>query len=109
MKRATDNSHKTGREIFRNDNETPPLRTVTFYMQKFSLAQISQASKLFETITVAYEDRHRTRDCRSTRLRKAVVPCQNKIILMTFRPEPTPSVDRPKIILFQHETTSIII
>jgi len=32
-----------------------------------------------------------------------VVPCQNKIILKNFRPEPPPSVDRrnPKIILFQ--------
>ena len=37
---------------------------------------------------------------------KAVVPCQNKIILKNFRPEPLPSVDRPKIILFQHGTTS---
>ena len=36
----------------------------------------------------------------------AVVPCQNKIILKNFRPEPPPSVDRPKIILFQHGTTS---
>jgi len=35
-----------------------------------------------------------------------VVPCQNKIILKNFRPEPPPSVDRPKIILFQHGTTS---
>jgi len=40
---------------------------------------------------------------------KAVVPCQNKIILKNFRPEPPPSVDRPKIILFQHGTTSKII
>jgi len=37
---------------------------------------------------------------------KAVVPCQNKIILKNFRPEPPPSVDRPKIILFEHGTTS---
>jgi len=37
---------------------------------------------------------------------KAVVPCQNKIILKNFRPEPPSSVDRPKIILFQHGTTS---
>ena len=36
---------------------------------------------------------------------KAVVPCQNKIILKNFRPEPPPSVDRPKVILFQHGTT----
>jgi len=35
---------------------------------------------------------------------KAVVPCQNKIILKNCRPEPT--VDRPKIILFQDGTTS---
>jgi len=48
MKRATDNNHKTGREIFRNDNETPPLRTVTFYMQKFSLAQISRAQNFLK-------------------------------------------------------------
>jgi len=34
-----------------------------------------------------------------------VVPCQ-KIILKNFKPEPSPSVDRPKIILFQHGTTS---
>ena len=40
---------------------------------------------------------------------KAVVPCQNKIILKNFRPESPPSVDRPKIILFQHGTTSKII
>jgi len=40
---------------------------------------------------------------------KAVVPCQNKIILNNFRPEPPPSVHRPKIILFQHGTTSKII
>jgi len=39
---------------------------------------------------------------------KAVVSCQNKIILKKFRPEPPPSVDRPKIILFQHGTTSKI-
>ena len=31
---------------------------------------------------------------------KAVVPCQNKIILTNFRPQPPPSVDRPKIILY---------
>jgi len=37
---------------------------------------------------------------------KAVVPCQNKIILKNYRPEPPPSVDRPRIILFQHGTTS---
>jgi len=37
---------------------------------------------------------------------KAVVPCQNKIILKNFRPKPQPSVDRPKVILFQHGTTS---
>jgi len=30
----------------------------------------------------------------------------NKIILKNFRPEPPPSVNRPKIILFQHGTTS---
>jgi len=36
----------------------------------------------------------------------AVVPCQNKIILKNFTPEPPPSVDRPKIILFQHGTAS---
>ena len=36
----------------------------------------------------------------------AVVPCQNKIILKNFRPEPPPSVDRRKVILFQHRTTS---
>jgi len=35
-----------------------------------------------------------------------IVPCQNKIILKNFRPEPPPSVDRPKTILFQHGTTS---
>jgi len=29
---------------------------------------------------------------------KAVAPCKNKIILKHFRPEPPPSVDRPKII-----------
>jgi len=29
-----------------------------------------------------------------------------KIILKNFRPYPPPSVDRPKIILFQHGTTS---
>ena len=40
---------------------------------------------------------------------EAVVPCQNKIILQNFRPEPPPSVDRPRIILFQHGTTSEII
>ena len=40
---------------------------------------------------------------------KAVVPCQNKIILKNYRPEPPPSIDRPKIILFQHGTTSKII
>jgi len=40
---------------------------------------------------------------------KAVVSCQNKIILKNFRPEPPPSVDRPKIILFQHGNTSKII
>ena len=40
---------------------------------------------------------------------KAVVPCQNKIILKNFRSEPPPSVDRLKIILFQHGTTSKII
>ena len=40
---------------------------------------------------------------------KAVVPCQNKIILKNFRPEPPPSVDRPEVILFQHGTTSKII
>jgi len=39
-----------------------------------------------------------------------MVPCQNKIIFIkNFRPEPPPSVDRPKIILFQHGTTSKII
>ena len=38
------------------------------------------------------------------RITKAVVPFQNKIILKNFRPEPPPSVDRPKIILFQHGT-----
>jgi len=43
------------------------------------------------------------------RVGKAVIPCQNKIILKNFRPEPPPSVDRPKIILFQHGTTSKII
>jgi len=37
---------------------------------------------------------------------KAVVPCQNKIILKNFRPESPPSVDRPKMILFQHGTMS---
>ena len=37
---------------------------------------------------------------------KAVVPCQNKIVLKNFRP---PSVDRPKIILFQHGATSKMI
>jgi len=42
-------------------------------------------------------------------LLKAVVPCQNKIILQNFRPEPPPSVNRPKIMLFQHGTTSKII
>jgi len=42
-------------------------------------------------------------------LSKAVVLCQNKIILKNFRPEPPPSVDRPTIILFQHGTTSKII
>jgi len=42
-------------------------------------------------------------------INKAVVPCQNTIILKNFRPEPPPSVDRPKIILFQHRTTSKII
>jgi len=40
---------------------------------------------------------------------KAVVPCQNKIILKNFRLEPPPSVDRTKIILFQHGATSKII
>jgi len=35
-----------------------------------------------------------------------VVPCKNKLILKNFRPEPPPSVDRSKIILFQHGTTS---
>ena len=40
---------------------------------------------------------------------KAVVPCQNKIILKNFRPEPPPSVDRPKTIIFQRGTTSKII
>jgi len=30
----------------------------------------------------------------------------NKIILKNFRPEPPPSVNRPKIILFQHGNTS---
>jgi len=30
------------------------------------------------------------------RITKAVVPCQNKIILKNFRPEPPPLVDRPK-------------
>jgi len=39
---------------------------------------------------------------------KGVVPCWNKIILKNFRPEPPPSIDRPKIILFQHGTTSEI-
>ena len=34
---------------------------------------------------------------------KAVVPCQNKIILKNFRPEPPPSVDRPKIFYFSME------
>jgi len=33
---------------------------------------------------------------------------KNKIILKNFRPEMPPSVDRPKIILFQHGTTSKI-
>ena len=33
----------------------------------------------------------------------------NKIILKNFRPDPPSSVDRPKIILFQHGTTSKII
>ena len=37
---------------------------------------------------------------------EGVVPCQNKIILKNFRPEPPPSVNHPKIILFQHGTTS---
>jgi len=40
---------------------------------------------------------------------EAVVPCQYKIILKNFRPEPPPTVDRPKIILFQHGTKSKII
>ena len=40
---------------------------------------------------------------------KAVSPCQNKIILKNVRPEPPPSVDRPKIILFQHGTTYKIV
>jgi len=39
---------------------------------------------------------------------KGVVPYQNKIVLKNFRPEPPPSVDHPKIILFQHGTTSEI-
>jgi len=30
----------------------------------------------------------------------AVVPCENKIILKNFRPEPPPSVDRPKIFFY---------
>ena len=37
---------------------------------------------------------------------KAVVPCQNKIILNNFRPEPPSSVDRPNCLLqaqFHHE------
>ena len=34
---------------------------------------------------------------------------KNKIILKNFRPEPPPSVDRTKVILFQHGTTSKII
>jgi len=32
---------------------------------------------------------------------KAVVQCQNNIILKNFRPEPLPSVDRPNFFLFQ--------
>jgi len=48
-------------------------------------------------------------DSRTPATAKAVVPCQNKIILKNFRPEPPPSVDRPKIIFFQHGTTSKII
>jgi len=40
---------------------------------------------------------------------KAVVPCQNKIILKNFRAEPPPLVDHPKIFLFQHGTMSKII
>jgi len=37
---------------------------------------------------------------------KAMVPCQNSIILKNFRPELPRSVDRPKIFLFQTGTTS---
>jgi len=37
---------------------------------------------------------------------KGVVPCYNKIILENFRHELPPSVDRRKIISFQHGTTS---
>jgi len=40
---------------------------------------------------------------------KAVVPCQNKIILKNFRPEPPPSVDRLKIIISAWNHVKIIL
>jgi len=37
---------------------------------------------------------------------EGVVPCKNKSILKNCRPEPPPSVDGPKIILFKQGTMS---